>query len=94
MSGKPRLIQHCSLMTDKDIFVTPQGYLALIVPGETTLQEFVIRDDVKIMLGIDLIQSGRDSLMAKIRSQENVIDSLRDNIADLEREVEQLKEAF
>ena len=91
---KPRLIQHCSLMTDKDIFVTPNGYLALIVPGETTLQEFVIRDDVKIMLGIDLIQSGRDSLMAKIRSQENVIDSLRDNIADLEKEVEQLKEAF
>ena len=91
---KPRLIQHCSLMTDKDIFVTPNGYLALIVPGETTLQEFVIRDDVKIMLGIDLIQSGRDSLMAKIRSQENVIDSLRENIHDLEQEVEQLKEAF
>ena len=91
---KPRLVQHCSMMTDKDIFITPQGYLALIVPGETTLQEFVIRDDVKIMLGIDLIQSGRDSLMAKIRSQENVIDSLRDNIADLEKEVEQLKEAF
>ena len=94
MSGKPRLIQHCSLMTDKDIFVTPNGYLALIVPGETTLQEFVIRDDIKIMLGIDLIQSGRDSLMAKIRSQENVIDSLRENIHDLEQEVEQLKEAF
>ena len=94
MSGKPRLIQHCTQLNEKDIFVTPDGYLALIVPGETTLQEFVIRDDVKIMLGIDLIQSGEDSLLAKIRSQQGVIDSLRENIHDLEQEVEQLKEAF
>ena len=94
MTGKPRLIQHGRLLTDKDIFVTPDGYLGLIVPGETTLQEFVIRDDVKIMLGIDLIQSGEDALLAKIRSQQGVIDGLRDNVADLEKEVQQLKEAF
>jgi hypothetical protein len=81
------------MLTDKDVFVTPDGYLALIIPDDPTLREFVISDVTKITLGIDLIQSGQDGLLAKIRYQENVIDSLRDNIADLERELDELKEA-
>lgn len=90
---KPRLIQYCTMLTSKDIFMTPQGYLAVILPDDTTLREFVIEDVTKIALGIDLIQSGQDSLIAKIRRQEAVIDSLRDDVADLERELEEIKEA-
>ena len=90
---KPRLIQYGHVLSEKDIFLTPQGYLALIIPGDTTLQEFVIGDAVKIMLGIDLIQSGYDGMSAKIRFQENAIDSLHQDVSDYEKEIEQLKEA-
>ena len=53
--SKPSLIQHGHVMHEKDIFVTPEGYLALIIPGDTTLQEFVLDDMTKMILARDLM---------------------------------------
>lgn len=86
--SKPRLIQHCTMLHEKDIFMTPDGYLALIIPGDVTLQEFVIDPKTMFTLGVDLIQGAADSMMRRIESLEDANFSLNNNLAEMERKYE------
>ena len=86
--SKPRLIQHGSVMHEKDIFVTPEGYLALIIPGDTTLQEFVLDDMTKMILARDLMTDAAEKMAKKIESLEDVKFSLNNALADMERKYE------
>lgn len=88
---KPSLITHCTELRDKDIFVTPKGCLALIIPGEPTLHEFYIDDRVKVMLGIDLIASGSDKMVRRISHLDDVNCAMHDEISKMENEIAVLK---
>lgn len=88
---KPRLINHCTVLGDKDIFVTPNGCLALIIPGEPTLHEFNIDDRVKVMLGIDLIACGSDNMVRKVSHLEDVNCAMHQEISKMENEIAVLK---
>ena len=86
--SKPGQITHCTELDGGDIFITPQGTLALIIPGETTLHQFYINPRTKVTLGIDLIHTGADTMARKIADLEEVNISLNNNVVEMERKYE------
>ena len=92
MSGTTKLIPgqitHCTELRDADIFMTPKGLLALIIPGEATMHQFYINDRTKATLAVDLIQSATDSMLRRIDHLEDVNVSLNNNVVEMERKYE------
>lgn len=86
--SKPGQITHCTELRDADIFITPKGLLALIIPGDTTMHQFYISDRTKVTLGIDLIQTAIDNMNRRIDDLEEVNVSLNNNVVEMERKYE------